>query len=107
MRMFMVSQQQLFPGLFTPCSLITRVVPLVGLGALLALTGCSGVSTLPGASSPRKHAGSGPGQPLPPPPGNAAMLFERPGAAPHLRPAEWAQLPGWEEDDLVKAWPAW
>jgi membrane-bound lytic murein transglycosylase A len=24
-----------------------------------------------------------------------------------LRPAQWAHLPGWDEDNLVEAWPAW
>lgn len=77
-------------------------MPLVGLGALLALTGCSAMATHHGLAG----AGRVP-QSVPPASGKAAPAGERPGAAPHLRPAPWAQLPGWEEDDLVKAWPAW
>lgn len=30
-----------------------------------------------------------------------------PVVAPNLSAAEWADLPGWQEDDLLAAWPAW
>ena len=30
-----------------------------------------------------------------------------PIAMPWLKPAVWAQLPGWRDDDLTLAWPAW
>jgi membrane-bound lytic murein transglycosylase A len=42
-----------------------------------------------------------------PPPAASTRSAGRPAAAPHLRPAEWAQLPGWDDDNLVEAWPAW
>jgi len=39
------------------------------------------------------------------PPEEAARLI--PIAMPWLKPASWWQLPGWREDDLTLAWPAW
>jgi membrane-bound lytic murein transglycosylase A len=30
-----------------------------------------------------------------------------PGAMPWLKPMDWSDLPGWRNDDLARAWPAW
>jgi len=85
-----------------------RVIPPACLGVLLAVTGCSWVQPRMGA--PVSH-GVAVSARVPPPvtsvPGPASRSAGLPRAVTHLRPAEWAQLPGWEEDDLVKAWPAW
>lgn len=63
---------------------------------------------LPGTAAPRKLSSSAPvPHPGAPDLTNPALPGERPAVAPHLRPAEWAQLPGWDEDNLVEAWPAW
>lgn len=46
--------------------------------------------------------------PVPPPPGPPVPDPSVEAAAPALRylPAQWAQLPGWLQDDLTAAWPA-
>ena len=30
-----------------------------------------------------------------------------PAVTPNLSPADWSSLPGWQNDDLLQAWPAW
>lgn len=78
-------------------SRVPGAAPLACLAMLLTLTGCTGV---PVAAT--KHG------PFPSPASAApSRPADRPSAASHLRPAQWTDLPGWQEDDLVEAWPAW
>jgi membrane-bound lytic murein transglycosylase A len=105
----------------------------VPIGALLAslLAGCSLLHTKP--PEPEPSVPALPAKPLPPaplqpspafpvtpapalepllpepavtaPPEEAAKPI--PVAMPWLKPVSWWQLPGWRDDDLTLAWPAW
>jgi membrane-bound lytic murein transglycosylase A len=77
-----------------------RTFPVAYLGFLLTLAGCAGVPVpvAPPAAAPPQPA---------PPSAAPSKAPDRPATTPHLRPAGWADLPGWKEDDLVEAWPAW
>lgn len=78
-------------------SRVPGAAPLACLAMLLTLTGCTGVPVAATKQGPfPSPASAAPSRPA-----------DRPSAASHLRPAQWTDLPGWEEDDLVEAWPAW
>ncbi len=110
-----------------------RVYPMLGVIALL-LGGCASLSgkpperesVPPGVAVPEEK----PATPVaPPPPASVPAPVAAPAtsadtagpaatpagpesakppatAMPWLKPAQWAQLPGWSEDDLTLAWPA-
>lgn len=73
---------------------------LTVLAAVLTLAGCQTV--------PQKTAGPVAAQPAPPsvpvPPAKAAAGPTR--IMPWLKTADWSDLPGWQDDDLAAAWPA-
>jgi membrane-bound lytic murein transglycosylase A len=105
-----------------------RWLPALGLAA--ALAGCGGLPSRPGPppAPPAAEPAPPPATPLPrwpePPPSPAispatpaatspvpsppAPEPARPAASvmPWFKAATWEQLPGWREDDLVSAWPA-
>jgi membrane-bound lytic murein transglycosylase A len=104
---------------------------LVFLGALSALlVGCGQFQTKP--PQPEASLPAPPAKPLPytpspvvppapvvtpppvvempapePTPPVEESVKSVPVAMPWLKPASWWQLPGWREDDLALAWPAW
>lgn len=107
---------------------------LVLIGALSLLAGCGlfqpkppepepSVPTLP--TRPQPPTPPAPTQPIPvpsapvieppaPPAPEPTVVAPRedagkliPVAMPWLKPVSWWQLPGWRDDDLTRAWPAW
>lgn len=73
------------------------------IGALL-LGGCASRAPVPAAACPSCPVCPGPAPaPVCPPPG--AQVPPPPAAKP-LQAARWEDLPGWGEDDLTAAWPA-
>jgi membrane-bound lytic murein transglycosylase A len=101
-----------------------RVYLLIGAIALM-ISGCTQIPGKPGATSPEIQTPPPPVAPpvtppltppltLPPaiepaplPPVTPPEAIKPvPTAMPWLKPAQWEQLPGWREDDLTLAWPA-
>jgi len=85
-----------------------RTFPLACLVMLVALGGCTG---LPVQGQTRAAQPASASRPLPAPVAPAVSSrshsTENPLEEPRLRPVGWSDLPGWEQDDLSEAWPAW
>lgn len=70
---------------------------ILGMLGSLMLTGCSSLPAEPaGPQAPISDAAS---------PGMPREVLQRQGA--RWVAADWAELPGWSDDRLVEAWPAW
>ena len=87
---------------------LARASAAAALALLLAACGVPPRRPAPvtQASAPPTAANSAPAAPAaPPPPAASAALPDPAGLA--LRPASFAQLPGWQDDDFRGLWQAW
>ncbi len=86
----------------------SSVISIACLGAAAVLAGCAGpklTTAAPGASVvPVTRAIQHPDPSAQPASTGSSGQSSLPS---HLRPAQWADLPGWDDDDLSEAWPAW
>ncbi len=69
----------------------------LAVAILLAAAGCGEVPTRPATE---------PGAAICPPAPKCPVTEPQPPAVKPLQPARWEDLPGWKEDDLTAAWPA-
>lgn len=78
--------------------------------AALFTAGCAtqpAPTTVPAKPKPSAATTRAPAKPVPCTPCAPAEPEKPPAVTPNLSAAEWSSLPGWQEDDLLWAWPAW
>lgn len=78
--------------------------------AALFTAGCAtqpAPTTVPAKPKPSAATTRAPAKPAPCTPCAPAEPEKPPVVTPNLSAADWPSLPGWQEDDLLAAWPAW
>jgi membrane-bound lytic murein transglycosylase A len=96
-----------------PKSLMVRLpkasakIPMLGI--LVMMLGLAACATVPRTAHPLNTAVSAPCATLCPAPVQCLppKQIGAPPVVPNLRPATWADLPGWDADHQLEAWPAW
>ena len=92
-----------------------KAIPLLLLSALLGLAGCAtpprqpeppGAARLPAPPPAKPALPAGAPAVAPEPVAEPAPGKTPPTAMPWLKPAAFAELVGWQDDDLTQAWPA-